>query len=200
MNGVIVMGGIIVLLVAIALLVVGVYNGLVAKRNRYKNAYAQIDVQLKRRHDLIPNLVETAKRYLNHERETLETVIRARNSAVTAAEGASAKPGDPVAMRALSHSEGVLTASLGRLFALSESYPDLKGNAAMAQLSEELTSTENRVAFARQAYNDSVAEYNTSRDVFPAVVFAGMFGFEAAGQLDVIEQPEERQAPRISLE
>jgi LemA protein len=186
-------------LVVLAIAVMGTYNGLVGRRNRYKNAYAQIDVQLKRRHDLIPNLVETAKAYMKHERETLEAVIQARNSAYAAARGAAQNPGDPAAMSALASAEGSLSAGLGRLLALSESYPDLKANTTMRDLSEELTSTENKVAFARQAYNDSVTEYNSAREMFPAVMFAASFGFTAAALLEVIEAPAERQAPKVAF-
>jgi LemA protein len=186
-------------LVLFALFVIGTYNGLVGRRNRYKNAYAQIDVQLKRRYDLIPNLVETVKGYMKHERETLEAVIKARNMAYTAAQSAAQNPGDPNAMKALSSAEGQLQAGLGRLLALSESYPDLKANQNMRDLSEELTSTENKVAFARQAYNDSVTEYNSAAQVFPAVMFAGMFGFTAAALLEATESAEERKAPKVAF-
>lgn len=191
----IVIGVLVALLVLFAL---SVYNGLVRARNGYKNAFAQIDVQLTRRHDLIPNLVETAKAYLAHERGTLEAVIAARNSAITAQAAATANPGDPAAMGQLAASEGALTGALGRLFALSEAYPDLKANQNMMQLSEELTSTENRVAFARQAYNDAVLTYNNKREVFPAVVFAGMFGFTAAAPLEAAG-PETREVPRVQF-
>ena len=165
----------IILLVVVALIVlyfVAIYNGLVTSRNGYKNAFAQIDVQLTRRHDLIPNLVETAKGYLAHERGTLEAVVQARNAAVDGLAGAKANPGDPAAMQQLASSENALTQTLGHLFALQEAYPDLKANQTMMQLSEELTSTENRVAFARQAFNDSVLTYNNKREVFPASVVA----------------------------
>jgi len=178
--------------------VVGKYNGLVALRNRFKNAWAQIDVQLKRRYDLIPNLVETTKGYLKHERGTLEAVIAARNSAFSANGKVAANPGDPEAMKALSSAEGSLTGALGRLFALTEAYPDLKANTSMNQLMEELTSTENKVSFARQAYNDSVMAYNTGREVFPANIIAGMFNFGPA-ELFVIEKAEEREAPKVSF-
>lgn len=188
--------GIVVLL---ALIGVGIYNGLVAKRNRFKNAYAQIDVQLKRRYDLIPNLVEVAKGYLKHERETLEAVIRARNEALAASQAAVKAPGSAEAMKALSGAEGTLTGALGRLLAVSEAYPDLKANQQMAQLSEELTSTENRVAFSRQAYNDAVTAYNSARETFPAALFSSMFGFAPAALLEAIEAPEERKAPKVSL-
>jgi LemA protein len=190
-----------VLLVIVVLLVgffVGGYNRLVTLRNRFKNAFAQIDVQLQRRHDLIPNLVETAKGYMKHERETLEAVITARNQAVTAQKAAAANPADAAAMRGLAGAEGALTGVLGRLFALAEAYPDLKANQNMMQLSEELASTENRVAFARQAYNDAVMTYNTGREVFPTVIVANMFNFGAA-QLFEIEEPAQRAAPKVSF-
>ena len=188
----------VVILAILVLFVVSVYNGLVRARNAFKNAFAQIDVQLTRRHDLIPNLVETAKAYMAHERGTLEAVIQARNTAVTARTAAAANPGDPGAMGQLAASEGALTGALGRLFALRESYPDLKANQNMMQLSEELTSTENRVAFARQAYNDSVMSYNNKREVFPAAMFAGMFGFSPAAPLEAAP-PEVREAPRVQF-
>src|SRR5688500_11912223 len=165
--------------IAIALFFVSIYNRLVGGRNAYKNAFAQIDVQLTRRYDLIPNLVETARGYLKHERETLEAVIRARNSAVEGLKAAAASPGDPAAVQQLAGAENALTGALGRLFAIAEAYPDLKANQNMMQLSEELTSTENKVAFARQAYNDSVMQYNTTREVFPNNLIAGSFGFAA---------------------
>jgi LemA protein len=186
-------------LVVLAMFVIGTYNGLIGKRNRYKNAFAQIDVQLKRRYDLIPNLVETVKGYMKHEATTLEAVIKARNLAYTASQAAAQAPGDPNAMQSLANAEGQLSAGLGRLLALSESYPDLKANTNMRDLSEELTSTENKVAFARQAYNDAVTDYNNGREVFPAVIFAGMFGFGPAGLLEAIEAPEQRQAPKVSF-
>ena len=187
--------GVIVLL---ALFVVGIYNRLVTLRNRYQNAYSQIDVQLKRRHDLIPNLVETAKGYLAHERGTLEAVIAARNQAVSARESAAKAPGEPGAMHDLAQAEGVLAGTLGRLFALAEAYPDLKANQTMAQLMEELTSTENRIAFARQAYNDAVMQYNTGRERFPNLLIAGPFGFREA-ELFEIEEPAQREAPKVSF-
>ncbi len=176
--------------------VIGVYNGLVTRRNGYKNAYAQIDVQLKRRHDLIPNLVETAKAYLKHERETLEQVVAARNAAATAARGAAANPGDPQAMQGLAAAEGALGATLTRFMAVAESYPDLKANQTMSQLMEELSSTENRIAFARQAYNDAVMTYNNARETFPGVLLAGSF---AAAQPWVVEQPAEREAVKVTF-
>lgn len=186
------------ILAVVAVLVIGIYNNLVGLRNKFKNAFAQIDVQLKRRYDLIPNLVEVAKGYMKHERETLEAVVNARNSAMTAATAAAANPGDPDAMRKLGQAESSLGGALGRLFALAEAYPDLKANQNMAQLQEELTTTENRVAFARQAFNDAVMHYNTARETFPAVVFAGMLGFQAA-QLLAIEKEAEREAPKVSF-
>jgi LemA protein len=185
-------------LVLVVLWAVGVYNGLIGARNGYKNAFAQIDVQLTRRHDLIPNLVEVAKGYMKHEREALEAVIKARNQAVTAQQGAMANPGDPAAMQALGGAENQLTQTLGRLFALSEAYPDLKANQNMMQLSEELTSTENKVAFARQAYNDAVMGYNNRREMFPGNIVAGMFGFVAAALLE-IDNPAKREAPQVKF-
>lgn len=188
-------------LVLVALVIVwlvGIYNRLISFRNRFKNAFAQIDVQLKRRYDLIPNLVETVKGYMKHERETLEAVIAARNQAREVAQRAASDPGNPAAMRDLSAAEQSLGGSLGRLFALSESYPDLKASASMQQLQEELSSTENRVAFARQAFNDAVMTYNTYRESFPQNQIAGAFGFVAAEpfQIDVAAQ---REAPRVSF-
>jgi LemA protein len=178
---------------------IGVYNGLVSGRNHFKNAFAQIDVQLKRRYDLIPNLVETAKGYLKHEAGTLEAVVKARNAALAASQTAAQNPGDPTAMGALSGAEGALSMGLGRLMVLQESYPDLKANTQMRELSEELTATENKVAFARQAYNDAVTSYNTTREKFPAVMVAGMLGFDTAAWLEATEAPEERQAPKVSF-
>jgi LemA protein len=176
----------------------GAYNRLVALRNRFKNAYAQIDVQLKRRYDLIPNLVETAKGYIKHERGTLEAVIAARNAASAANVAAAQNPGDAVAMKGLSGAETALTSTLGRLFAVAEAYPDLKANTTMMALMEELTSTENKVAFARQAYNDSVMAYNTQRETFPTNMVAGPFNFGPA-ELFVIEKPAEKEAPKVSF-
>src|SRR5712672_2968546 len=178
--------------------IVSSYNRLVAMRNRYKNAFAQIDVQLKRRYDLIPNLVETAKGYIKHERGTLEAVIAARNAASAANARAAQAPGDSTAMKELSGAETALTGNLGRLFALAEAYPDLKANTTMMSLMEELTSTENKVAFARQAYNDAVMGYNTIRETFPTNVLAGSFNFGPA-ELFVIEKPEEKEAPKVSF-
>jgi LemA protein len=175
-----------------------VYNGLVRGRNGYKNAFAQIDVQLTRRHDLIPNLVEVAKGYIKHERETLEAVTAARTAAMTAQVAATNNPGNPGAMQGLGGAENMLTQALGRLFAVAEAYPDLKANQNMLQLSEELSSTENKVAFARQAFNDAVMSYNNRREVFPASVVASMFGFAPAALFEV-DEPETRQAPRVSF-
>src|SRR6476660_6495752 len=187
-----------VIVVVLAFWIVGIYNGLVTARNAFKNAFAQIDVQLQRRFDLIPNLVETAKGYIKHERETLEAVIAARSAAMSGLAAAKASPGDPAAMAELANSQGVLNGALGRLMAVAEAYPDLKANQNMMQLTEELTSTENKVAFARQAYNDSVMTYNTDREVFPSNLVAGMFNF-AAAELFVIDKPEQKDAPKVSF-
>ena len=187
------------IIVVLAVWAVAIYNGLVALRNRFKNAFAQIDVQLKRRYDLIPNLVETVKGYIKHERETLEAVIKARNSAVSAAQAAAAAPGNPAAMQQLGQAEGALTGVLGRMFALAESYPDLKANQNMLALQEELSSTENKVAFSRQAFNDAVMEYNTKRESFPDNFFAGAFGFAPAELLAATESAEERKPPKVSF-
>jgi LemA protein len=189
---------VVVLVLLVALPAILIYNGLVRCRNAYKNAFAQIDVQLTRRHDLIPNLVETAKGYMRHERETLDAVIQARNGAVNAQNQARSNPGDPAAMGALGGAEALLGQTVGRLFALAEAYPDLKANQNMMQLSEELTSTENRVAFARQAYNDSVMTYNNKREVFPNSIFAGAFGFQPAALLE-IDRPEKREVPGVEF-
>jgi LemA protein len=186
------------LIVGLVLLAISIYNRLVAGRNRFKNAFAQIDVQLTRRHDLIPNLVETAKGYMAHERGTLEAVINARNLAVAGLKNAAKDPSDPEAMKALAEAEQGLSGALGRLFALSEAYPDLKANENMMQLSEELTTTENKVAFARQAYNDSVMEYNTLRESFPNNFFAGWFNFVPAELLE-IEDETKREVPEVSF-
>jgi LemA protein len=191
----------IVLAVVIGLLLLFVivkYNGLVVARNLYRNSFAQIDVQLKRRYDLIPNLVETAKGYMGHERDTLEAVITARNQAAGARSTAAANPGDPAAMMALGQAEAGLGGVLGRLFALSEAYPDLKANQTMMQLSEELTSTENRVAFARQAFNDAVMQYNNQREVFPTNIIAGMFNFAAAQSFEITNAAE-REAVKVQF-
>jgi len=195
------MRGLLVLLgvgVVLVLWVVGIYNGLVLLRNRIKNAFAQIDVQLKRRYDLIPNLVETAKGYLKHERETLEAVIAARNQAASAAKAAAAAPADGSAVRALSGAEQVLRGTLDRLMLVVERYPELKADRTMLQLQEEITTTENRIAFARQAYNDEVMAYNIKREVFPNNLIAGPFGFAAAQQLE-LESAAERQAPKVQF-
>lgn len=186
----------VVIVLILGFWVMGMYNGLVKFRNRYRNAFAQIDVQLKRRHDLIPNLVETAKGFMKHERETLEAVIQARNMASSARQGANTE--DAASMTALMAAEGGLGNSLGRLFALSESYPDLKSNANMMQLSEELTSTENKVSFSRQAYNDSVTAYNTQREVFPTNMIAGMFNFGEASLFEVTDASE-REAVKVEF-
>jgi LemA protein len=185
-------------IVLIILAVVSIYNALVMLKNRFKNAFAQIDVQLKRRYDLIPNLVETAKGYLQHERATLEAVIQARNQAVNAAQKAASSPGDPQAMGNLKTAETGLSGALGKLFALSEAYPDLKANQTMMSLMEELTSTENKISFARQAYNDSVMAYNISREKFPNVFFASSFGFMPAALLE-LESAEERKKPDVKF-
>lgn len=184
--------------VLLILFLVGIYNRLVTSRNGYENAFAQIDVQLTRRHDLIPNLVETVKGYLAHERNTLEAVITARTAAVNGLKAAAANPGDPAAVQGLASAENQLTGALGRLFALAEAYPDLKANQNMMQLSEELTSTENKVAFARQAYNDAVLGYNNTREVFPNSIVASSFGFLPAQMLE-IESPQKREVPKVSF-
>ncbi len=187
-----------VLLAIVAILLfwlVGLYNRLVSLRNRYKNGFAQIDVQLKRRYDLIPNLVEVAKGYMKHERETLEAVINARNQASSAAQQAAANPGDAAAIGALAGAESALSGSLGRLFALAEAYPDLKANQTMAQLMEELTSTENKVSFARQAYNDAVTTYNTARETFPTLLIAGSFGFAEATLFEIEDTAAFERSP-----
>jgi LemA protein len=189
-------GCLVLFVVVLVFWVISIYNGLVRARNGYKNAFAQIDVQLTRRHDLIPNLVETAKGYIKHERETLEAVTAARTSAMTAQVAATANPGEPGAMGQLGGAETMLTQALGRLFAVAEAYPDLKANQNMLALQEELTSTENKVAFARQAYNDSVMSYNNRREVFPSSLIAGMFGFAVAALFET-EDPQQRQAPQV---
>ena len=194
----IVLGIIAVVIVLLGLWVVGIYNGLVTLRNRFKNAFAQIDVQLKRRYDLIPNLVETAKGYLKHERETLEAVIKARNIAASAAEAVASNPANGGAVKSLMGAEAGLAGALSRLMVVAEQYPDLKANQNMMQLTEELTSTENKIAFARQAFNDSVMTYNTQRETFPTVVFAGMFGFQPA-ELFKIGDATERNAPQVKF-
>jgi LemA protein len=188
----------IIVVVLIVLLVVSIFNKLVVLRNRFKNAFSQIDVQLKRRYDLIPNLVETAKGYLQHERGTLEAVIAARNQAASANQAAAASPGDPTAMKGLMGAETALTGALGKFFALAEAYPNLKANENMMQLTEELSSTENKISFARQAYNDAVMFYNNARETFPNLLIAGPFGFGEA-QLFEVESTQERQAPKVSF-
>ncbi len=182
--------------VVAAVLAISIYNGLVTRRNAYKNAFSQIDVQLKRRHDLIPNLVETAKGYMSHERGTLEAVVAARNAATTAARAAAANPGDPGAMATLAGAEGALTGVLTRFMALAEAYPDLKANQNMLALQEELSSTENRISFARQAFNDAVMDYNNARETFPGVLLAG--GFPPATSFE-IQAPAEREAPAVKF-
>jgi len=186
------------IVVIAALYVIGAYNGLIQLRNRFKNAFAQIDVQLKRRYDLIPNLVETAKGYLQHERGTLEAVIAARNSASAASSRAAANPDDASAVKGLIGAETALTGAMGRFFALAEAYPDLKANQNMMQLTEELTSTENKIAFARQAYNDAVMTYNTRREQFPTVIFAGIFNFGPAELFEVTDVAQ-REAVKVSF-
>jgi len=185
--------------VILVMIVVGIYNNLVTLKNRFKNAFAQIDVQLKRRYDLIPNLVETAKGYMAHERQTLEAVIAARNQASTASKQAAANPGNPAAMQGLLGAESALTGALGKLMVVVEQYPNLKASETMSQLMEELTSTENKISFARQSYNDSVMAYNTSRETFPSVVFAGMFGFTEAALFE-IKVEAEREAQKVSFQ
>ena len=193
-------GGAVLLVIGffVLLFFIAVYNSLVARRNRFKNAYGQIDVQLKRRYDLIPNLVEAVKGYMAHERATLEAVISARNQAANAGVKAAANPGDPEAMKTLMVAESSLGGTLGRLFALSEAYPDLKANQNMMQLQEELTSTENKVGFSRQAFNDSIMDYNIYRETFPNVIVAGMTGFVTAQQF-TLENPTEREAPKVKF-
>ena len=200
------MGSMLILLVIVGLAVVvavwgvGIYNSLVTARNAFKNAFAQIDVQLQRRFDLIPNLVETAKGYLSHERQTLEAVVAARGAAINGLQAAAANPGDPAAMAELAQTQGALNGALGRLLAVVEAYPDLKANQNMMQLTEELTSTENRVAFARQAYNDAAMAYNNRREVFPSSIVAGMFRFEPAALLEIAaDRAEVREAPKVQF-
>jgi LemA protein len=195
--------GFLIFLVAIVLIVgyiaIDAYNRLVTLRNRYKNSYSQIDIQLQRRYDLIPNLVETAKGYMKYERETLEAVIAARNSAMTASSRAAQNPGDPQSMQQLGSAEAALTSTLGRFMALSEAYPDLKADQTMTRVMEELSSTENKVAFARQGFNDAVTVYNTKREVFPSNIVAGMFNFASAELLQEVA-PEVKVAPRVSFQ
>ena len=190
---------VLVLLVALVAWMVGLYNGLVVLKNKFKNAFAQIDVQLRRRYDLIPNLVETAKGYLKHERETLTAVIEARNQAAGAAKALAAAPGDPAAVKAFSAAESGLAGVLSRLMVVVERYPELKADGQMARVMEELTSTENRIAFARQAYNDSVTEYNTKRELFPTSIVAGMFNFAPAALLESTDSAAQREAPQVKF-
>ena len=197
-NGVIGLVVLVVIIVVVGLLCVGIYNKLVALRNRFKNAFAQIDVQLKRRYDLVPNLVETAKGYMKHESETLEAVIAARNQASAASTTAAADPGNAIAMQGLLGAESALTGAMGKLMLTVERYPDLKANKTMSQLMEELTSTENKIAFARQAYNDSVMVYNTTRETFPNVILAGPMGF-ATATLFEIKSEVEREAVKVAF-
>lgn len=190
-----------ILIAVLAIWGIGIYNGLVVARNGFRNAFAQIDVQMQRRFDLIPNLVETVKGYMTHEKEVLESVIKARSAAQTGLTAAKADPGDPAAMALLEAAEAKLNSGIGRLLAIAEAYPDLKANQNMMQLTEELSSTENRVAFARQAFNDAVTGYNNKRETFPSSVLAGMFNFQPAALLDipVEQQAEVRAAPKISF-
>ncbi len=191
---------VLIVLAVVIFWVVGIFNKLVTLKNRYKNAFSQIEVQLKRRYDLIPNLVETAKGYIQHERETLEAVINARNQAMSGLEKASANPGNPAAMLDLNQAEGMLSGALGKLNVVVEAYPDLKANQNMMQLSEELTSTENKVAFSRQAFNDAVTEYNTYKQTFPPVIFAGTFGHsENASLLEFADSEAMQEAPKVSF-
>ena len=200
MTALIVIASLFILLVVIVILwAVGAYNKLVKLRNRFKNAFSQIDVQLKRRYDLIPNLIETAKGYLSHERETLEAVISARNSAQTATSQAAANPDEADAIKGLIGAETILSGAMTKFMALAEAYPDLKANQNMMQLTEELTSTENKVSFARQAYNDSVMEYNTARETFPTVLIANNMNFKEAALFEIEDQVE-REAPKVSFE
>ncbi|MGL4595363.1 MAG: LemA family protein [Thermoguttaceae bacterium] len=194
----VIFGGLLALFVIFAMWGISIYNGLVTLRNRYKNAFSQIDVQLKRRYDLIPNLVETAKGYMKHESETLEAVIQARNIAQGAAGKAAIDPTDAASMQKLNSAEGALSGVLGRLMMVAEQYPDLKANQNMLAVQEELSTTENKIAFARQAYNDSVMTYNTAREVFPSSLLAGIFNFSAATSFE-IENESEKQAPKVSF-
>ena len=185
------------LVVILALVLISTYNGLVVLRQKFKNAFAQIDVQLKRRHDLIPNLLECVKGYMAHEKNTLEAVIKARNTALTANQAATANPGDPEAMKKLGAAEGQLNGALSRLLMVSEAYPDLKANQNMMQFQGELTDTENRITLARQTYNDTVTAYNTQRETFPTVLFSSVLGFLSASLFEIGET--EREAPKVSF-
>ena len=191
----------VIVVIAIVLIawIVGLYNGLVVLKNRFKNAFAQIDVQLRRRYDLIPNLVETAKGYLKYERETLTAVIEARNQAAGAAKALAAAPGDPSAVKAFASAESGLAGLLSRLMVVVERYPELKADAQMSRVMEELSSTENRIAFARQAYNDAVTEYNTKRELFPTSIVAGMFNFDPAALLESTDSAAQREAPQVKF-
>jgi LemA protein len=189
----------VVIIAALAFYLVGIYNNLISLRNFYLNAYTQIDIQLKRRYDLIPNLVESAKGYLAHERETLAAVIKARNTAFDASKTAAASPGNTAAMSGLNSAEGALSGMLSRLLAVVESYPDLKADKTVSDLMEELTSTENKIGFARQAYNDAVTRYNISRERFPDNIVSSSFHFETAALLEAVEKHEERSAPKVSF-
>ena len=186
-------------LIVLVMIVVGIYNKLVTLKNRFENGFSQIEVQLQRRYDLIPNLIETVKGYMAHEKETLEAVIQARNQAQSSLQAASQNPGDASAIAGLAGAEGMLGGALGRIFALSESYPDLKANQNMANLQEELSSTENKVAFSRQAFNDSVTAYNTYKQTFPPVFFAGMFGHGQDGTLLEFESKKIAEAPKVQF-
>lgn len=186
-------------LIVLVMIIVGIYNKLVTLKNRFENAFSQIEVQLQRRYDLIPNLIETVKGYMAHEKETLEAVIQARNQAQSSLQAASQNPGDASAIAGLAGAEGMLGGALGRIFALSESYPDLKANQNMANLQEELSSTENKVAFSRQAFNDSVTAYNTYKQTFPPVFFAGMFGHGQDGTLLEFESKKIKEAPKVQF-
>ena len=197
--GIVLVALIVVLAIVFGGALVGTFNKLVTLKNRYQNAFAQIEVQLKRRYDLIPNLVEVAKGYMKHERETLEAVIQARNMAAGGLQNAAKDPSDAAAIQGLASAEGVLTGTLGRLFALAESYPDLKANQNMMQLSEELSSTENKVAFSRQAFNDAVTLYNTYKQRFPPVMFAGMFGHGKDATLLEFDSEAIAEAPDVSF-
>lgn len=179
--------------------IIAIYNKLVTLKNRFENAFSQIEVQLQRRYDLIPNLIETVKGYMAHEKDTLEAVIQARNQAQSSLQAASQNPGDANAIAGLAGAEGLLGGALGRIFALSESYPDLKANQNMANLQEELSSTENKVAFSRQAFNDAVTAYNTYKQTFPPVFFAGMFGHGKDGTLLEFESEKIREAPKVQF-